>query len=239
MSINEQKILIVDDDHVVLKSLKDLLAIRGFNTEVAIGGQEAICQLDQNDYDLVLLDLHMPYVNGHDVMAHIRNKQINTSVIIVSGETSFEAAKNACSQGAYDFLRKPYATDELIITINNALKEKRLQKQLMQSERLIAIGQVFTGIQHSMKNMLNACKGGAYMVKTGLAKDNHAMLVEGWDIVQEGISRMTTKALAPIFTLFPTVIGPRRIAPVPTKTLFPRVGCRLSSCLPVPPRVTL
>ena len=68
MSINEQKILVVDDDPVVLKSLKDLLAIRGFNPDAAIGGQEAICQLDQNDYDLVLLDLHMPYVSGHDVM---------------------------------------------------------------------------------------------------------------------------------------------------------------------------
>ncbi|NOQ88154.1 MAG: EAL domain-containing protein [Gammaproteobacteria bacterium] len=143
MSINEQKILVVDDDPVVLKSLKDLLAIRGFNPNTAIGGQEAICQLDQNKYDLVLLDLHMPYVNGHDVMDHINTNKIDTSVIIVSGETSFEAAKNACTQGAYDFLRKPYATDELIITINNALKEKRLQKQntfmqqqLSESERL-------------------------------------------------------------------------------------------------------
>ncbi|MBE9559591.1 MAG: EAL domain-containing protein [Proteobacteria bacterium] len=143
MSINEQKILVVDDDPVVLKSLKDLLAIRGFNPNTAIGGQEAICQLDQNKYDLVLLDLHMPYVSGHDVMDHINSNKIDTSVIIVSGETSFEAAKNACTQGAYDFLRKPYATDELIITINNALKEKRLQKQnafmqlqLSESERL-------------------------------------------------------------------------------------------------------
>jgi len=143
MSIIEQKILIVDDDPVVLKSLKDLLAIRGYNPDSAIGGQEAICQLDQNDYDLVLLDLHMPYVDGHAVMTHIRANQIDTSVIIVSGETSFEAAKDACTQGAYDFLRKPYATDELIITINNALKEKRLQKQntfmqrqLSESERL-------------------------------------------------------------------------------------------------------
>ena len=143
MSINEQKILVVDDDPIVLKSLKDLLAIRGFNPNIAIGGKEAICQLDQNDYDLVLLDLHMPYVSGHDVMEHINKNKIDTSVIIVSGETSFEAAKNACTQGAYDFLRKPYATDELIITINNALKEKRLKKQnhfmqqqLSESERL-------------------------------------------------------------------------------------------------------
>ncbi|VAW53524.1 Sensory box/GGDEF family protein [hydrothermal vent metagenome] len=143
MSINEQKILVVDDDPVVLKSLNDLLSIRGFNPSIAIGGQEAICQLDQNKYDLILLDLHMPYVSGHDVMNHINTNHIDTAVIIVSGETSFEAAKNACSQGAYDFLRKPYATDELVITINNALKEKRLQKQnsfmqqqLSESERL-------------------------------------------------------------------------------------------------------
>lgn len=143
MSSNEQKILIVDDDPVVLRSLKDLLAVRGYNTDSAIGGQEAICRLDSNEYDLVLLDLHMPYVNGHDVMAHIKEKNLSTSVIVVSGETSFEAARDACAKGAYDFLRKPYATEELLITIHNALKEKDLEKhnramtaQLKESERL-------------------------------------------------------------------------------------------------------
>jgi len=70
-------------------------------------------------------------------------------------------------------------------------KEKRLQKKLMQSERFAAIGEVFTGLQHSMKNMLNACKGGSYMVRTGLAKDNRVMLEEGWEMVQEGINRLT------------------------------------------------
>ena len=143
MSSTDQRILIVDDDPVVLRSLKDLLSIRGFNADSAIGGQEAIVRLDNNEYDLVLLDLHMPYVNGHDVMTHIKDKDINTSVIVVSGESSFEAARDACANGAYDFLRKPYATDELLITIQNALKEKQLEKkneemneQLKESERL-------------------------------------------------------------------------------------------------------
>ena len=143
MSSNEPNILIVDDDPVVLKSLRDLLALRGVDTDTAIGGQEAIVCLNQKEYDLVLLDLQMPYVNGHDVMRHIKQQGINASVIVVSGETSFEAARDACSQGAYDFLRKPYATDELIITINNALNEiqlekknKLMQKQLSESEHL-------------------------------------------------------------------------------------------------------
>ncbi len=143
MSSNEQNILIVDDDPVVLKSLKDLLAIRGIVADTAIGGREAIACLDQKEYDLVLLDLQMPYVNGHDVMRHIKQQNMNTSIIVVSGETSFEAARDACTQGAYDFLRKPYATDELMITVNNALNEKKLEKhnkliqsQLRESERL-------------------------------------------------------------------------------------------------------
>ena len=143
MSLKEQKILIVDDDPIVLKSLRELLSVHGFNTDTAIGGQEAICQLGQNEYDLVLLDLHMPYVSGHDVMDHITSKNINTSFIVVSGETSFEAARDACAKGAYDFLRKPYATEELILTVKNALKDRRLEKQnkfmqlqLRESERL-------------------------------------------------------------------------------------------------------
>jgi len=94
------------------------------------------------------------------------------------------------------YLRNP--NDEIIGTIGiskDITREKRFQNQLIQSERFIAIGQVFTGIQHSLKNMLNACKGGSYMVRTGLAKDNRTMLEEGWEIVQEGISRMTDMSL--------------------------------------------
>ncbi|UCC45320.1 MAG: PAS domain S-box protein [Candidatus Zixiibacteriota bacterium] len=88
-------------------------------------------------------------------------------------------------------LRNPRG--ELIGTIGigkDMTEEKRLQNLLMESQRFAAIGQVFTGIQHSMKNMLNACKGGAYMVDLGLRKENQDMLVEGWQMVKQGISRM-------------------------------------------------
>ena len=74
-------------------------------------------------------------------------------------------------------------------------EEKRLQKQLVQSQRYAAIGQVFTGVQHSMKNMLNACKGGSYMVRLGLSKDDKALYTEGWEIVQGGIKSLTDMSM--------------------------------------------
>jgi PAS domain S-box-containing protein len=70
-------------------------------------------------------------------------------------------------------------------------KELQLQREVLRSARMAALGQALTGIQHSMKNMLNVLKGGSYMVKTALAKDDRQMLAEGWDMVQQGIARMT------------------------------------------------
>ncbi|UCC83516.1 MAG: PAS domain S-box protein [Gemmatimonadota bacterium] len=69
--------------------------------------------------------------------------------------------------------------------------EVRLQRKLVQSERMVALGQALTGVQHSIKNLLNQLKGGAYMVRLGLAKDNKEILAEGWHMVEEGITRMT------------------------------------------------
>ena len=143
MTKNNQHILLVDDDPNLLLSLKKLLSLKGYESDTALGGEDAICQLNKKEYDLVLLDLHMPDVNGYDVMQHIKSDINKPAIVIISGETSFEAARKACSGGSYAFLSKPYNTDELFSTVKNALKEKQLkkqnlfmQKQLQESERL-------------------------------------------------------------------------------------------------------
>lgn len=140
---NEQNILVIDDDPVMLRSLKELLAIHDYDTDVATGGEQAICLINNKDYDLILLDLHMPDVNGYDVMQHIKSVNQTPAIIIVSGENSFEAARKACSGGTYAYLSKPYKTNELLNTVRLALREKHLKKlnsvvqhQLKESERL-------------------------------------------------------------------------------------------------------
>jgi signal transduction histidine kinase len=70
-------------------------------------------------------------------------------------------------------------------------RELHLQARLNRSQRMAALGQAITGIQHSIKNMLNVMKGGSYMVKLGLTNDDREMMMEGWEMVQQGIDDMT------------------------------------------------
>lgn len=69
-------------------------------------------------------------------------------------------------------------------------QEKTFQRELMQSQRFAAIGQAVTGIQHAIKNMLNALKGGSYLVRNGMVKDDHQRIEEGWAMIEEGIDRI-------------------------------------------------
>lgn len=123
------KILIVDDDAAMLASLRMLLKANGHTVEPAQGGAKAIEMLQAAEYDLMLLDLQMPGVTGHEVLRHIRDNKIDTTVIVVSGETSFNAVKDALTEGAYDFVRKPYDAGELLTTINNSLQSRQLEQQ--------------------------------------------------------------------------------------------------------------
>ncbi len=134
-------ILIVDDEPRLCDSLKTLLNVNGFRCTVAYSGESAIEMLGESSFDLMLLDLKMPGVDGHQVMDYARTNCPHTDVIVVSGETTFEEATWALHHGAHDFLRKPYVMDELLHSVGNAVKKRHLecvnrhmQKQLAHSE---------------------------------------------------------------------------------------------------------
>jgi len=78
----------------------------------------------------------------------------------------------------------------------NITREKKLQQELVQSQKFAAIGQAVTGIQHSIKNMLNALKGGAYLVRNGMTKNNRQRIEDGWAMVEEGIQRISDLSLS-------------------------------------------
>ncbi|NJN46678.1 MAG: response regulator [Candidatus Competibacteraceae bacterium] len=140
--MNKPKILAVDDDLRMLLSLEQLLLTAGYTVQTAQGGQQAISLLERERYDILLLDIIMPDMNGHQVMDFIQQHSINTMIIVVSGDTSIESAIESLRRGAYDFLRKPYTAEELFKTIENAANRKyleienlNLQKKIEKSEK--------------------------------------------------------------------------------------------------------
>ena len=136
-------ILVVDDDPAMLQSLSFLLDAKGYIAETARSGEVALAKLAGSAFEVMLLDLQMPTMSGHDVLSYVNERSIDTKVIVVSGESTFAAVKGTLKEGAYDFVRKPYDPGELLTTVGNALTRSSLERQaremslaLEESERL-------------------------------------------------------------------------------------------------------
>ncbi|WP_018948507.1 bifunctional diguanylate cyclase/phosphodiesterase [Thioalkalivibrio sp. ALMg11] len=137
------RILIADDDPGLLESLRGLLTIEGYPVRTAVGGGAAIEALREKRYDLLLLDLTMPELDGLDVLRFMQAAGLETLTVVVSGNSTVEDVAGALREGAHDYLKKPYEPAELLATVRNALHHKALEDtnrtmraRLEKSERL-------------------------------------------------------------------------------------------------------
>jgi DNA-binding NtrC family response regulator len=108
-----RKVLVVDDEAVVVNSIRKILARKGFAIEEAFTCKEALAQVFSHDYDLVLLDMKMSDGNGMDVLQRIKAKRPEMRVVIVTGYASIDTAVEAIQKGASDYMPKPFTPDEL------------------------------------------------------------------------------------------------------------------------------
>ena len=125
------RVLLVDDEPRLLSSLAELLKNRGFELACAASGQEAVDHLSRSPFDLVVLDLDLGHadIGGHGVMDFINAQDLDVDVIVTSGAQSIDAAIGALKRGAHDYLRKPYPREELLKTVDNAIKHRHLQTE--------------------------------------------------------------------------------------------------------------
>ncbi len=131
------QILLVDDKPELLSSLHQLVTLYGYEADKALGGTEAMEFLKQKRFDVVLLDLIMPGISGHDILDFVSREKLACKVIVVSGDASFSGVKHALHCGAFDFVKKPYEPGELISTMETALRQCQLESQnLLMEEQL-------------------------------------------------------------------------------------------------------
>src|SRR5659263_469414 len=119
------KILVVDDEEVVRRSYVRSLAGEYCYVEVASSGRDALQVMGQRPFDVVLLDLLMPGMNGMTVLKTIKQKWPESEVVVITGYPAVETAKEAVTLGAYDYLAKPAGPDDIINAANGAMQHKK------------------------------------------------------------------------------------------------------------------
>jgi len=123
---NVGRILIVDDEAAIREGLQALLEDEDYQADIAESGIHAWEALQVQQYNLVLIDLMMPDMNGLELLDQIKKSQMTTEVIIITGKGTIDTAVDAIKAGAYDYLTKPVASDRLLTIIPKALSHNKL-----------------------------------------------------------------------------------------------------------------
>jgi len=120
---DKNRLLVVDDEESLRTVLCSELVSEGFKVQNAGDGDEAIAILDKEEFDLVLLDIKMPRVNGFDVLKHVKERHPATKVVMLTGFADLKNAIESKKLGAEDFVSKPYDLVDLLTTIERVLSE--------------------------------------------------------------------------------------------------------------------
>ena len=117
------KILLVDDNQKINETLKQFLEMKNFEVISCANGEKAIEFIDNNEFDLYILDIHLPKVGGLDIIKHIRKKNLNVPIIMITSSLEVENFVNAFENGANEYIKKPFHLEEMEIRINNLIQQ--------------------------------------------------------------------------------------------------------------------
>ena len=120
------RILIVDDEEIVIRSCQRILAGGDYAIDAAQSGQEALKKVDETDYDIVVLDIMMPGMDGLEVLQQVKERYPGVDVIMMTGLSQVKTAVQAMKLGAFDYLPKPFDPDELKHVVDRALERRVL-----------------------------------------------------------------------------------------------------------------
>ena len=130
------RVLLVDDEEEFVEALAERLSIRDYDTTVSLRGEDAIEKLRQLNFDVVILDVRMPGMDGTDVLREMKRIKPLTEVIMLTGHATVESAIDGMKQGAYDYLLKPCETEELVAKINRAYEKKSEHEERIRDARV-------------------------------------------------------------------------------------------------------
>ncbi len=133
----QARLLIVDDEENVRVSLQGVLQDEGFRVDCAASGRECLKLLERRSYDAVFLDVWLPEMDGLEALRELRRLRPGQYVIMISGHGSIETAVAATKLGAFDFIEKPLTTGKVLLVLEHALRQKRLEEENQSLKNLV------------------------------------------------------------------------------------------------------
>ena len=127
--MSEMKLMMVDDEERFLESMEKLLKRKGYDVVTATSGEQCLDKLAQEPFDVVILDVKMPGIDGVETLKRLKSIRPLTEVIMLTGHGTVENAVEGMHQGAFDYLLKPCDIDNLVSKMNGAFKAKQERDQ--------------------------------------------------------------------------------------------------------------
>jgi len=130
------RLLIVDDEEQFVEALSERLSMRDYDVTTALTGEDAIKKITSYNFDVVILDVRLPGVDGTEVLRTIKNLKPLTEVIMLTGHGTVEMAIEGMKLGAFDFLMKPCETEDLTVKIDKAHDRKAEQEDRIRAAKI-------------------------------------------------------------------------------------------------------
>ena len=195
------RILIVDDELVVRDSLGKWFTSEGYTAQPVASAREALETIQQKEFDIALLDIKMPGMDGMELQARLKEADPELTVVIMTGYASVETAVQALKRGAYDYITKPVDPDELSHLVSNALEHKRARKEvarLRESLQEVLPGTGLIGSSPRMKKVVELIEMVAPTDATVLLTGESGT---GKEVVARAIHAAGSRRLMPMVTI--------------------------------------
>jgi DNA-binding NtrC family response regulator len=187
---NKAKILVVDDESIVRELFEKFLSKQGYEVILASGSKEALGKVERDEYDLVIIDLKMPQMNGVEFLKEVKRFRKDLIVIIVTGYATIEDAKDAITQGCFDYITKPFDIGEVSVVVKRALDTKRLWEEKRSIQQQYQVFQDMLPIMNSGIDIVCKIKDVFMSLKKSVMTEKNS---EDMDIFLEKMENIETE----------------------------------------------
>jgi two-component system, NtrC family, nitrogen regulation response regulator NtrX len=146
-------ILIVDDEPGVRTALSGVLRDEGYSVEAVSSGEECLERVTRSAFDLIVLDVWLPGMDGLATLGRLRERQVDAQVVLISGHGNIESAVRAIKMGAFDFVEKPLSLEKTVLVVRNALHQRRLEAENRALRARVDRHQTMIGESYAMRQL--------------------------------------------------------------------------------------